>query len=336
MANKRIASIEFMRFICMLIIVSWHTKVQPLFSHGYLPVDFFFILSGVFIYKAAYQKNAPPSPFDFTYKKIRKFFPKYLVASLFAFCVIVLFRNWHYQYELVTIEHLFRLFTELLFFQQVGTVWPGTGAINGPMWYLSVLIIGGGLLYNFAYKSTRFLSCFAPCIVIFGYTFLENETHGDFSEFNLLCFIRISFMRGACGMAFGMLVGALATKGEIFSNKVMREVFFLLGIIGMAYCLISERHWDLYFCIFSAIVIYFCLEKTSLINKIINKEIFLKMGDITYDMLLLHFPINILWSHTIGIHLMPWLSVLLLLAFNVLVAYLFNVIFRKSPLKSWI
>ena len=332
MANKRIASIEFMRFICMLIIVSWHTK-QPLFTHGYLPVDFFFILSGVFIYKAAYQKMPPPSPFDFTYKKIKKFFPKYLVASLFAFCVIVLFRNWHYNYELVSIKELFRFFTELFMFQEVGLFPRG---INGPVWYLSVLIIGGGLLYSFAYRLKRFLSCFAPCFVLFGYTYLINETKGNFDEFYTVGFIRLPFLRGMCGMALGMLVGALAIKDEIFCHKVLREFLFFLCLVGMAYCLISEIHWDIYFCLFSAIVIYMCMLPKALINKVIHHHFFNKLGAITFDMLLLHFPINILWYHTVGILMMPWLSVLLLLAFNVLVAYLFNVIFRKSPLKSWI
>lgn len=58
--NKRISSIELLRFVFMSIIVVWHSFGQTFFKHGYLPVDFFFILSGVFIYEAVTRKNTPP------------------------------------------------------------------------------------------------------------------------------------------------------------------------------------------------------------------------------------------------------------------------------------
>ena len=42
-------SIEFLRFLFMSILVAWHGGFH-FFAHGYLVVEFFFILSGYFIY----------------------------------------------------------------------------------------------------------------------------------------------------------------------------------------------------------------------------------------------------------------------------------------------
>lgn len=268
----------------------------------------------------------PQSPFDFTYRKIKKFLPKYLVASIFAFCVLVLFRNWHYGNDIVTTSELFRTVTEMFMFQEIG---PFPRGINGPVWYISVLIIGGGLLYSFAYKSKKFISCIAPCIVIFGYTYLVDMTSGNFDEFYTVGLMRLPFLRGVSGMSLGMLVGAFSQKRKQLLRPVFMELLFLVGLGGMTYCLISEANWDIYFCLFSSIVIYNCLERDSIVNKIIHHDFFIKLGDITFDMLLLHFPINVLVYHSIGIHLAPQLSVLLCWVVNVALAFLFNYLFKK-------
>lgn len=159
--GNRIISIELFRFICMSIIVIWHTHGQIWFSHGYLPVDFFFLVSGVFIYYSGNKTKQPAlSPYLFTLKKIRKFFPKYIIALFFAFCVIILFRNYHYGNDLVSGDDLFKVLTEFFMLQELG---PFPRGINGPAWYISVLVIGGGhfifffILFKTIFKVLRTL-----------------------------------------------------------------------------------------------------------------------------------------------------------------------------------
>lgn len=328
MRNNRIASIEFLRFIFMSIIIVWHSMGQTMFTHGYLPVDFFFILSGVFVYASLNQQNTilTQTPFDYTYRKIKKFLPKYVVASLIAFCVIVLFRNWHYGYKIVTVDEVFREITELFMLQEVGMFPRG---INGPAWYLSVLIIGGGWLYTLAYTLKKYFSCIAITIVIFGYTVLVRNSTGSFDQFCTVGYIWLPFLRGLCGMSLGMLVGMLSHKPDVLLRPLFHESLTLICLGGMAYCLVCEANYDIYFCLFSSVVIFSCLKKDSLINKIIRHDFCVKIGGITYDMLLLHFPINILWYHSIGIHLQSQLSVFLCWIVNVAIAFLFNLMFKK-------
>lgn len=43
--------IEFYRFLFMCVICLWHFRgIVPTFHSGYLPVEFFFILSGYLLY----------------------------------------------------------------------------------------------------------------------------------------------------------------------------------------------------------------------------------------------------------------------------------------------
>lgn len=248
---------------------------------------------------------------------------------MFAFSVIVLFRNLFYDNKLLDDRSIFRVISEVFMLPEVGMFPRG---INGPVWYLSVLIVGGGLLYAFAYNSKRFLSCVAPCIVLFGYIFLVNETNGNFDEFYTVEFMRLPLLRGLCGMSLGMLIGALS-KQDLFKRPIIIDILCLLSFGGIIYCLCSTANWDIYFCLFSAIVIFSCLIQNSLINKVVHQYFFYRLGNIAFDMLLLHFPVNILWYHSIGIHLPSQMSVLLCLIVNVIMAWLFNFLVKKMNLQ---
>ena len=82
-------SIEFLRFFFMLFICLSHFPGRTVIhlNHAYLAVDFFFIVSGLFIYRSS-TKDAPPSTFDYTLKKVKRFWPKMVVG-----CALLLFCN---------------------------------------------------------------------------------------------------------------------------------------------------------------------------------------------------------------------------------------------------
>lgn len=85
--SNKIGSIEAMRFLFMLIICLWHYQgVNGFFSHGYLGVEYFFILSGILLFKSS-QKQHAPTPIDYTCSKIKRFMPQYLTAMFLMFIV---------------------------------------------------------------------------------------------------------------------------------------------------------------------------------------------------------------------------------------------------------
>lgn len=83
-------TIEALRFLFMLMICVWHySNSHEILKHGYLGVEFFFILSGVFIYRAQ-DKPTLASPLEYFIKRWKRFNPKYFGAILITYLVIVL------------------------------------------------------------------------------------------------------------------------------------------------------------------------------------------------------------------------------------------------------
>lgn len=56
--SKMIKSIELLRFMFMLVICIWHSPFN-VFTSGFIFVDFFFILSGYFLYKSLLKGYTP-------------------------------------------------------------------------------------------------------------------------------------------------------------------------------------------------------------------------------------------------------------------------------------
>ena len=64
MAQKK-NSIEAFRFLFMLMVCVWHYKSVACIAHGYMAVEFFFILSGLLMYFSVSKPNAL-GVFDYT------------------------------------------------------------------------------------------------------------------------------------------------------------------------------------------------------------------------------------------------------------------------------
>ena len=86
-ALSRNPAIEAMRFFFMAVICVHHSHFLPAMKHGYLAVEFFFILSGVFIYRTFLRQDSPSS-MDYTIGRIKKIYPKYFVALLLTMAAL--------------------------------------------------------------------------------------------------------------------------------------------------------------------------------------------------------------------------------------------------------
>lgn len=78
----RNSSIDFLRYIFMLNICIWHLNGQVhILNHGYLAVEFFFILSGLFLFQDQ-EKHPEMKTTQYIIKRYGRFYPKYFFAFL--------------------------------------------------------------------------------------------------------------------------------------------------------------------------------------------------------------------------------------------------------------
>lgn len=132
--------VEALRFLFIMQICLWHTCGDAyILKHGDLAVEFFFMLSGIFLYKSVSKPNALGS-IDYTVNKLKKYLP----TILLFFPVLLLFqRDWiPSSWTFDELSKSWNLLVGELFNIGKGGLWGFR--LNQPLWYLSVLIMGGG------------------------------------------------------------------------------------------------------------------------------------------------------------------------------------------------
>ncbi len=162
-------SINFFRLIYTLIIAFWHFPMlsKGILGPGYIVVEFFFILSGYFLYQSYRQKRM--TAYDYTKERIKKFWLKAVLITL----LISVINKVYIHHSLNDILHyfakVFLLLKDILPFNDNITIH------NTPLWYLSVLIWGGGLLYTIIsmcpkrHKSILAIICVICYVIIVKY-----------------------------------------------------------------------------------------------------------------------------------------------------------------------
>lgn len=230
MKSSKISTIELWRFILTVAIALghlntfiWRDSGEDLIFTGGRVLAFFLFLSGYFL-MAHYQKHkkedsAKPAKaaWKYTGGRFKALYPTIFMGVLFAFIV----RN---AISGTKITEIFGVFMdsiwEFLGISQIGAVGllelktvivePVAGVSqlwNGPLWYISALIIAGLFLYYIVSKSEDFFTgLFAPLFVVLTYASVGLTDIGwDRTSVNAIGFPN-GLARVMAGMCIGMLI----------------------------------------------------------------------------------------------------------------------------------
>lgn len=199
---KRNMPVEALRFLFILLICVWHFSV-PFTAAGFLGVEFFFILAGVFLYKNATRESAP-GIIHYSVRKISKFYFKYVLAVIATYIIFIqgvvvdFLSNWTHA--------LMRFLTELLMLQGIGLFQTG---LNPPLWFFSVLLFGGGWIYGLTRYATavsiRFI--FPVMVALYFSWCFHYGTTERLEIWEVLGVFPTSLFRGICEIAYGTLIG---------------------------------------------------------------------------------------------------------------------------------
>lgn len=239
--NGRNGYIELCRFIFALCIVSHHFMLLPTGPEhvpligGYIGTDFFFILSGFFLYAAAREDTDGKTTVEVVCKKFKKIFPYFLVSWLIAFAVNtvktqpVIFRGFYNL--LAGIPQLF-----LLTMTGIANGQSAPNAYVGTSWYLSALMVGMIAVYPLMrrYRET-FAAAVAPLIAVFCYGYFM-VVNGNIGVVNQFTFCKLGVFRAIAGLCLGgfcywiaqKLKGMRLTKiGQTMASSLQIALIFL-------------------------------------------------------------------------------------------------------------
>ena len=312
MKNKTV-SIEALRFVFMVVIAVWHFgRINP-FTHGYIAVDFYFLLSGYLLY-GSYVRHKYDA-LKYTVEKLKRFYPEYIFVFVIAFFMKLnlLLRD----SDAVTL--FLNAIPEGLMINSVGVF---GGGVNPASWYVSVLMVGGGILYAVLHWNKKVaLSIVFPLLVLFSYTYLMGFG-GSLEQFANDGFISQSLLRGMGGMALGVVLAALKERysESLAKKRMVLDVACLLAVVVVCIVLFSSMHYDRFALLAFSVLIISCFVPSTLINRIFKSTVWAKLGGITFEMLLVHCPI--IWvvnNLTRSIKLSPYGIVALALVYIVIV-----------------
>jgi peptidoglycan/LPS O-acetylase OafA/YrhL len=355
-AQQRFDVLDALRGLCALLVVLFHLPISshihglPLLRHGYLFVDFFFVLSG-FVIAHAYgaRLGSVKEVGPFIAKRLGRVWPLHAVM-LAAFIGIELCRLWfHFDQAtpFVRDRSVEAIFTNLLLIQSFNIhdylTW------NGPAWSISVEM---GAYVVFAAVMVLAPRRFVPIslIIIVGGALIVL--------FNAPRFMNTTFNFGFPRAAYGFFLGCLVhrvwvRKPPTFSPAVASWLQAACLVLVGVYVSYADGPWTVAAPLFFAVSIWIFAEERGLISRLLSVRPMLALGHWSYSIYMVHmFVITIMLILARKAHIMPggrridfgsmWLNDLFALAILALIVALSVVTYRfieipgRDSVNAWL
>ena len=218
MRKKRNGEIDVFRFVFSILIVGTHFQENysfGYFTHGYIGVEFFFLVSGFLMARHVFSMKSLPTDsrelanetWRFVIRKIQSFYWYYCTAMILWLVVLqVILRHHGLKDFLVFIIRGLPQIT-LTF---MGYCHDYTGLYVGNTWYLSAMMIGIILLYPFLLKNRETSTkLFFPLLAMVCLCYLYKKNNSICVTFEWNGFVYLGLVRAIAEMACGASLYAL-------------------------------------------------------------------------------------------------------------------------------
>lgn len=287
-------SIKLWRIIFTYMILIYHfdnafpfSAEMELTAGWYIAVEFFFIVSGYLLYRT-YKNGRYESAFLYTIHRLKAIYPKYIVAVIIVWIALSISRGYTYR---MSLGFLADSYFELLLLQGIG-LGRGWDYINPTLWYISVLLIAGYIIYFLlTHIEEWFVKFIAPVFVIFTYAYLYRT----FGHINVVMDIEgfwgnFALLRGVADMCVG-IIAAKGTdyllqkdKADLSMKRIIGALVLLLVIVLSA--LFGFSQYDFLFVIMIAFGVATAFLPTD--SSFINSKLIDKWSGMTLSIYLLH------------------------------------------------
>ncbi len=298
----RIEQLTFSRFLAAFAVVFFHfgKNIFP-FSHpflhfmvkeGGLSVGYFFILSG-FVMMIAYGDRQKINPVDYFKNRVARIYPVYFIGIL----MVVLFT----LFALREFPSFYEIFLNVFAIQ----AWfpPQLMSLNFPGWSLSVEFFFYFIfpfLFNHFYQTKKTSTIFIVVILfwLLSILFFNWGLHGNINLGNEKT--TSNFLNGFPLLHLNeFMIGNLA--GIYFREKLQnayRNYDWVIILIIIAFILLLKFQLPVNYnngfmaVIFVPFILFLSLN-TGFITKLFNHQFLIFLGEISYSIYILHYPVFI-------------------------------------------
>lgn len=292
MPTRRNTSIEAMRFLFICLLCPYHCPaVSTLIPGGCIAVEFFFILSGFFIYQS-YRRHSEVGTIDFTLCKVRRF----SVPMTLSLVLMMLLdrKQYIYLHDLSPdgiIDQYFSRLPEFLFMS--GMQWTDVSMVNVTLWFVSILIIGGGVTYALLREyGENASSVIIPVLSLFGISYLLSFGDNGLSWRGAggIPGLHCNLVRGLAEMGVGVMIACLYEAKHVAIGR-RPHVLSLLSIIGLAGMLLiamGHKNHDSLALFLVPMIILGCYTQQSWLSRLFRHRLWSWLGGLSMYMYFFH------------------------------------------------
>ena len=236
--DKRNHALDALKGGMILLIILHHGGLLPFLRHGYLGVDVFFVIAGYFLMQgfAAGRETAVA----YTRRRIRSVYLPYLFALLLA-CVLDYKHLSSFSGGQGFLDTYAPMAAFLTLTEELGFVFHTPVILVGG-WFLSVLLIGGFLLYGLLEYNERLATkVILPFAMVLGFTWLFSLS-ANIENFRTVGAVGLPLLRGFLEMGLGVLCWSVFSELKT-GSKLSTALFFAAMAVFVA-MLLSERSLD--------------------------------------------------------------------------------------------
>ena len=356
--------LDGLRGVAALMVIFYHifegfatSPIDQRFNHGYLAVDFFFVLSGFVVgyaYDDRWKKQMTKT--NFFKRRLIRLHPMIVMGVVLGVITFLIQGSVKWDGSPVSMSMVMLAMLCTLFLIPAA---PGTGAevrgtgemfpLNGPLWSLFFEYIGN-ILYALILRrlSTKALTV----VVALSAAGLAAFSIGNLSGFGNLgvgwTLADYNFLGGFLRLLFAFSVGLLMSRN--FKPIKIRGAFWIcslaiIALLSIPYIGGEERMWmnGMYDAV-CTIVIFPILVYMGASGKTTgqaSKRISQFLGDISYPLYVVHYPFMYLfyawlWSKEPSLTFsQTWHIALILLIGNIVLAYL-CLKFYDEPVRKYL
>ena len=267
-------------------------EAQPLYSvlgifyeNGWHMVDLFFVLSGV-VFSYVYGKKISQERIDareYAVFRFSRLYPLHFATLIFVSAMFLYGVSRGMDVFVYTQSDIKYFIANVLFIQSGVTPWPWT--FNGPAWSISCEIVAYVLFFVVMKYFFSKRVAISLALVVVGF-FFRNLHTGSF-------FVNMDIGRLLMGFFLGLLIYEVLFYEKLKPwHYTMIVVGLLVGFVAGVY--IRPTAWSYTAVVFLYPALIIAAIKFELLNRLLSVRPLTFLGDISYSVYLLHFPVQLL------------------------------------------
>ena len=241
--TKRNGMIELLRFLFCITIIFFHINMLILglpvcgkginfaiFPYGFLGVEFFFIISGLFMVQSidkSREKNKDEDvvkkDLDFIKHKLDKIFPQHVISFIIIFIVTIITNKFG------LVKSIKLLIESLPNFFLVDFTGISLKLINSFEWYISAMLLIFIIIYPIIYKKYDYVvKIYAPIICLFLYGFLIQNYESITRVRTWNGYIYLGLIRALADILVGVSIYEITKKLKILNLTKIKKILITL------------------------------------------------------------------------------------------------------------